>query len=106
MNSHRKSTGLVLMILERHASAEECFKRVSLDIMSSQSNLYKAQYFCTVCDLYIWKHEYPEAMYYLEEARKLYEQTNLNPTMYKVDQRLQLVESLKENDEQNHSGTL
>ena len=82
--------------------AEDCLKRVSLDIMSSQSKLYKARYFCTVCDLYIWKHEYPEAMYYLEEARKLYEQTNLNPTMYKVDQRLQLLESLKENDKQNH----
>ena len=40
-------------------------------------------------------------MYYLDEARKLYEQTNLNPTMYKVDQRLQLLKSLKENDKQN-----
>ena len=81
--------------------AEECLSRVALDILPSQSNLYKARHFCTVCDLYIWKHKYPEAMYYLDEARKLYEQTNLNPTMYKVDQRLQLLKSLKENDKQN-----
>ena len=81
--------------------AEECLKSRLPDILSSQSNLYKARYFCTFCDLYIWKHEYPEAMYYLDEARKLYEQTNLNPTMYKVDQRLQLLKSLKENDKQN-----
>ena len=66
--------------------AEECLKRVSLDILPSQSNLYKARHFCTVCDLYIWKNEYPEAMYYLEEARKLYEQTNLNPVLHKLDQ--------------------
>ena len=76
-------------------------KRVSLDIMPSQSNLYKARHFCTVCDLYIWKNEYPEAMYYLEEARKLYEQTNLNPVLHKLDQRLQLLESLTENDKQD-----
>ena len=81
--------------------AEECLKRVSLDIMPSQSNLYKARHFCTVCDLYIWKNEYPEAMYYLEEARKLYEQTNLNPVLHKLDQRLQLLESLTENDKQD-----
>ena len=81
--------------------AEECLNRVSLDILPSQSNLYKARHFCTVCDLYIWKNEYPEAMYYLEEARKLYEQTNLNPVLHKLDQRLQLLESLIENDKQD-----
>ena len=81
--------------------AEECLKSVSLDIMPSQSHLYKARYLCTVCDLYIWKHKYPEAMYYLEESRKLYERTNLNPTMHKLDQRLQLLETIIENDEQD-----
>ena len=81
--------------------ADECLKSVSLDIMLSQSNLHKARHLCTACDLCIWKHEYTKAMYYLEEARKLYEQTNLNPVLHKLDQRLQLLESLTENDKQD-----
>ena len=40
--------------------AEECLKNVALDIMS-QSNLYKARYYRTICDLYIWKQDYRNA---------------------------------------------
>ena len=35
--------------------AEECLKKVSLDIMPSQSNFYTARYYHTLCDLHIWK---------------------------------------------------
>ena len=52
--------------------AEECLNSVSLDIMPSQSNFYTAQYYRTLCDLYIWKQEYPKSMHYLEEARKVH----------------------------------
>ena len=70
--------------------AEECLKSVPLDIMC-QSDLYKARYFCSCCDLYIWKQEYHNAMSYLEEARKLSKKDS-------IYQRLQLIETLKEDD--------
>ena len=75
--------------------AEECLKSVSLDTMPSQSNFYTARYYRTLCDLHIWKQEYPKAMHYLEEARKVHDQVKLNARMqHLVDQRLRLLERL------------
>ena len=79
--------------------AEECLNRVSLDVMPNQINFYTARYFCTLCELYIWKQEYPKSMYYLEEARKVHNQVKLNARMqHLVDQRLKLLQKLEGND--------
>ena len=67
--------------------AEDCLKNVSL-ILMCQSDQYKARYYCTVCDLYIWKQDYRNAKYNLEEASKLLKMPCIN-------QRLQLIEGLK-----------
>ena len=67
--------------------AEKCLENVGLNIMC-QSNSYKARYFCTVCDLDIWKQKYNMAIDYLEEARKVSEMPCIN-------QRFQLIERLK-----------
>ena len=73
--------------------AEECLSSVSLDIMPSQSNSYTARYYRTLCDLYIWKQEYSEAMHYLEKGRELYDQMKVkrNNALHRVDQRLKLL---------------
>ena len=73
--------------------AEDCLKRVSLDIMPSRSNCYAARYYRTLCDLHVWKQEYPEAMCYLEKARELYDQMKVkrNNALHRVDQRLKLL---------------
>ena len=73
--------------------AEDCLKRVSLDIMPSESNSYAARYYRTLCDLHVWKQEYPEAMCYLEKARELYDQMKVkrNNALHQVDQRLKLL---------------
>ena len=70
--------------------AEDCLKNVALKIMC-QSDQYKARYYCTVCDLHIWKQDYHNAKYYLEEASKLSQLPCIN-------QRLQLIERLKGDD--------
>ena len=70
--------------------AEDCLKNVALKIMC-QSDQYKARYYCTVCDLHIWKQDYHNAKYYLEEASKL-------SPMPCINQRLQLIERLKGDD--------
>ena len=67
--------------------AEDCLKNVSL-ILMCQSDQYKARYYCTVCDLYIWKKDCRNAKYNLEEASKL-------SKMPCINQRLQLIEGLK-----------
>ena len=77
--------------------AEGCLKNVALDIMS-QSNLYKVRYFCTICDLYIWKQDYRKAVCNLEEARKL-------SKMPCINQRLQLIERLKGGDNSDETDT-
>ena len=79
--------------------AEECLNRVSLDIMPNQINFYTARYFCTLCELYIWKKQYSKAVYYLEEARKVHHQVQLNARMQQlVDQRLKLLAKLEGDD--------
>ena len=70
--------------------AEDCLKNVALKIMC-QSDQYKTRYYCTVCDLHIWKQDYHNAKYYLEEA------STLTP-MPCINQRLQLIERLNEDD--------
>ena len=77
--------------------AEECLNSVSLDTMPSQSTFYTAKYYCTVCDLYIWKENYSEAMCYLEKAKRMYDQMNVkrNIALRRADQRLKLLERLK-----------
>ena len=74
--------------------AEECLKR---DKMPSQINAYTARYYRTFCDMHIWKEQYPEAMDYLKEARKVYDQIKVkgNNSLQRVDQRLKLLERLK-----------
>ena len=75
--------------------AEECLNRVSLDIMPSKSNSYIVLYYCTFCDLHIWKQQYSRAMYYLEKARKVHKQVNFDARMqYNVDHRFKLLERL------------
>ena len=76
--------------------AEECLKYLSLHIMPIQSKFYTARYYRTLCDLYIWKQEYPEAMCYLEKGREL--QMEVKATMHNFDQRLKLLQRLQEND--------
>ena len=79
--------------------AEKCFNSVSLEMMPNQVNFYIAKYYRTLCDLHIWKRQYPEAMRYLEKARKLYDQVKLNPKVQPtVDQRFQLLEALNGDD--------
>ena len=78
--------------------AEECLNRVSLDAMPDQSNFYTAQYYRTCCDLYMWKQQYHKATDYLEKARKLYVQNKLYARTQYVEQRLKLLERLKEED--------
>ena len=74
--------------------AEECLKR---DKVASQINAHKARYYRTFCDLHIWKEQYPEAMDYLNKARKVYDQMKVkgNNSLQRVDQRLELLERLK-----------
>ena len=69
--------------------AEECLSRVSLDTMPSQRNFYTARYYCTLCDLQVWKQQYPEAMHYLKKAIRV--KIKLNKTMHNFDQRLKLL---------------
>jgi len=76
--------------------AEDCLKRVSLDTMPSQDNFYAARYYCTCCDLQIWKQQYPKAMQYLKKAKRV--QIKRKETMHGFDQRLKLVKRLKEED--------
>jgi len=73
-------------------------RNAALDIMS-QSNLYKARYYCTICDLYIWKQDYCKAVCYLKEASKL-------SKMPCINQRLQLIERLKGGDNSDETDTL
>ena len=74
--------------------AENCLKK---DTMPSQINAYTARYYRTLCDLHIWKQEYPEAMRCLKEATKVYDQMKLkgNNSLQRVDQRLKLLEIQK-----------
>ena len=81
--------------------AEDCLNSISLDTMRSQINFYTAKYYSALCDLHIWKGKYPEAMHYLEKVRKVYEQMNLYARVHKLDQRLKLLEKLKEDDKIN-----
>ena len=76
--------------------AEECLNGVPLDTMPDQSNFYTAKYYRAFCDLHIWKKQYSEAMRYVKEARKLYDQIKLekNIALQQVDQRLKLLETL------------
>ena len=76
--------------------AEECLSGVPLDTMPDQSNFYTAKYYRAFCDLHIWKKQYSEAMRYVKEARKLYDQIKLekNIALQQVDQRLKLQETL------------
>ena len=89
--------------------AEECLKSVSLDTMPNKINFYAARYYRTLCDLHVWKRQYPKALHYLEKARKLYAQTKL--LRNGVEQRLKLLERLTEGDKideilKEHSATL
>ena len=74
--------------------AEVCLTR---DKVPSQINTHKARYYRTFCDLHIWKEQYPEAMDYLNKARKVYDQMKVkgNNSLQRVDQRLKLLERLK-----------
>ena len=76
--------------------AEECLKGVSLDKMQNQSNFYTAKYCRSLCDLHIWKRQYPMAIHYLEKARKV--RIQLNGRICKLDQRQKLLERLNEDD--------
>ena len=78
--------------------AEECLSRVSLDTMPSQRNFYTVRYYCTLCDLQIWKQQYPEAMHYLKKAIYIRVKIKLNETMHNFDQRLKLLKRLKGDD--------
>ena len=81
--------------------AEDCLNSISLDTMRSQINFYTAKYYSALCDLHIWKGNYPESMHYLEKVRKVYEQMNLYARVHKLDRRLKLLEKLKEDDKIN-----
>ena len=74
--------------------AENCLKK---DTMASQINAYTARYYRTLCDLHVWRKEYPEAMHCLNEATKVYNQMKVkgNNSLQRVDQRLKLLEILK-----------
>ena len=78
--------------------AEECLKNVSLDTMPSQSNFYTARYYCVLCDLHIWKKQYPEAMRYPRKAKKEYDQQKLDAMRQRacmpVNRRLQLLTNI------------
>ena len=76
--------------------AEECLSRMSLDIMPSQSNFYAARYYRTLCDLHIWKKQYPNAMRCLEKALEVHDQVKLEARVHQlVSQRLKLLERPK-----------
>ena len=76
--------------------AEECLSRVSLDIMQSKSNSYVVLYYCTLCDLHIWKQQYSIAMDYLEKAKKVHKQLKFDARMqHNVDHQFKLLERLK-----------
>ena len=77
--------------------AEECLNRASQDILPSLSNYYTIRYYCTLSDLHIWKQQYNEAVDYLEEARELHYQIELNPSMH-FDRRLKLIDGLNGDD--------
>ena len=75
--------------------AEECLNRVSLDIMPNENNFYTARYYRTLCDLHIWKRQYPEAMHYLEKATEVHNKVKLDVRIHQiVDQRRKLLETL------------
>ena len=78
--------------------AEECLKSVPLHKMPS---FHIARYLCTLCDLYIWKKQYSKAMHYLEIARNIGIKSYI--TVHHLDQRLKLLENLKDNDKTDES---
>ena len=59
------------------SKAEDCLKRVSLDIMPSTANFHAARYCRSLCDLYIWKQKYFEAKQYLEKPKQFMMKWNL-----------------------------
>ena len=75
--------------------AEDCLKSGSPEC---QLNLFLAQYYCTLSDWHIWKHQYSEATPYLEKARELYEHVKprRNIELHRANQRLMLIINLKE----------
>ena len=76
--------------------AEECLNSVSLDTMPSQSNFYTARYYRTLCDLHIWKKQYPNAMHCLEKALEVHDHVKLETRVHQLlSQRLKLLERLK-----------
>ena len=81
--------------------AEECLNSVWLDMVQNQSNFYTAQYYRTLCDLLIWRQQYPKAMYLLQKARNI--GNKLNVTVYTIEQRLKLLQKLKDNDKNDET---
>ena len=78
--------------------AEDCLKRVSLDIMPSKANFHAAQYYRSLCDLYIWKQQYSEAIHYLQKAQNIYDEMKVNSKTDNFDQQFKLLERLNEDE--------
>ena len=85
--------------------AEECLTRYKVP---NQINTHKARYYRTFCDFHIWKKQYPEAMDYLKEARKVYDQMKVkgNNSLQRVDQRLKLLKGDCRVDEMRKDATV
>ena len=80
------------------SKAEDCLKGVSLDIMPSKANFHVARYYRSLCDLYIWKQQYSEAMHYLQKAQNIYDQIKVNSKTDNFDQQFKLLERLNEDE--------
>lgn len=80
------------------SKAEDCLKRVSLDIMPSKVNFHAARYYRSLCGLYIWKQQYSEAVHYLEKAQNIYDQMKVNSKTDNFDQQFKLLERLNEDE--------
>ena len=81
------------------SKAEDCLKRVSLDIMPSTANFHAARYYRSLCDLYIWKQKYSEAKQYLEKAQAIYDEMEFTSKIDNFEQQFKLLERLNKDEQ-------
>ena len=66
--------------------------------MPSKANFHAARYYRSLCDLYIWKQQYSEAMHNLQKAQNIYDQMKVNSKTDNFDQQFKLLERLNEDE--------
>ena len=74
--------------------AEECLNRISKDKLPNQVNPFAALYYRALCDFFLWKQKYSEAIEIAKRGKKLSLKGNITIGIRISTQRLQLLERL------------